>query len=248
MRRSAGRRPLRGRPGTVRVPGPGAMGRAGACRPAACGAADPDRLQLRTVLGPDAHDGDEDAGAVLRRRPGRRAPGPARFPAHVAGLDAAGRRGAAVDDARLPGPQPDRPGGGAIGPAPSGRGRGFVRHRRRAGLRRPAGRDAGLRPRWAAAGRARRVDRDSRGRPGDAGRAAPAPAGSPPGPEAARGGRGRGAQPRHGGVGHRVHVRRGAGRCGHTPSFAAATGQSQRIGHLLDIGQLTNQVILLSRE
>jgi len=25
-------------------------------------------------------------------------------------------------------------------------------------------------------------------------------------------------------------------------------GQSQRIGHLLDIGQLTNQVILLSRE
>ena len=37
-------------------------------------------------------------------------------------------------------------------------------------------------------------------------------------------------------------------RCGHTPSFVAATGQSHRIGHLLDIGQLTNQVILLSRE
>ena len=36
-------------------------------------------------------------------------------------------------------------------------------------------------------------------------------------------------------------------RCGHTPSFAAATGQSHRIGHLLDIGQLTSQVILLSR-
>jgi SAM-dependent methyltransferase len=37
-------------------------------------------------------------------------------------------------------------------------------------------------------------------------------------------------------------------RCGQTPQFAAATGQSHRIGHLLDIGQLTNQVILLSRE
>src|ERR1700755_1350187 len=177
VRRSAGRRPLRGRTGTVRVPGPGAMGRADACRPAACGAGDPDRLQLRTVLGPDAHDGGEDAGAVLRRCPGRRAPGPARFPAHFAGLDAAGRRGAAVDDARLPGPQPDRPGGGAVRPAPSWSGRGSVRHRRRAGLRRPAGRDAGLRPRWVAAGRARRVDRDIRGRRGAPGRAASAPAG-----------------------------------------------------------------------
>jgi SAM-dependent methyltransferase len=37
-------------------------------------------------------------------------------------------------------------------------------------------------------------------------------------------------------------------RCGHTPQFAAAAGQSHRIGHLLDIGQLTSQVILLSRE
>ena len=37
-------------------------------------------------------------------------------------------------------------------------------------------------------------------------------------------------------------------RCGQTPQFAAATGQSHRIGHLLDIGQLTSQVILLSRE
>ena len=37
-------------------------------------------------------------------------------------------------------------------------------------------------------------------------------------------------------------------RCGHNPQFAAATGQSHRIGHLLDIGQLTSQVILLSRE
>jgi hypothetical protein len=37
-------------------------------------------------------------------------------------------------------------------------------------------------------------------------------------------------------------------RCGQTPQFAAATGQSGRIGHLLDIGQLSSQVILLSRE
>jgi SAM-dependent methyltransferase len=37
-------------------------------------------------------------------------------------------------------------------------------------------------------------------------------------------------------------------RCGHTPEFAAATGQSHRIGHLLEAGQLTNQVLLLSRE
>jgi hypothetical protein len=37
-------------------------------------------------------------------------------------------------------------------------------------------------------------------------------------------------------------------RCGQTPQFAVATGQSHRIGHLLDIGQLTSQVILLSRE
>jgi hypothetical protein len=37
-------------------------------------------------------------------------------------------------------------------------------------------------------------------------------------------------------------------RCGQNPQFAAATGQSHRIGHLLDIGQLTSQVILLSRE
>jgi SAM-dependent methyltransferase len=37
-------------------------------------------------------------------------------------------------------------------------------------------------------------------------------------------------------------------RFGHTPQFAAATGQSDRIGHLLEVGQLTSQVILLSRE
>ena len=53
------------------------------------------------------------------------------------------------------------------------------------------------RPRRAAARRARRVDRDTRGRPGDSRRAAPAPAGVPPGPEAAGRGGGRGAQPQH---------------------------------------------------
>jgi SAM-dependent methyltransferase len=37
-------------------------------------------------------------------------------------------------------------------------------------------------------------------------------------------------------------------RFGHTSQFAAATGQSDRIGHLIDIGQLTSQVLLLSRE
>jgi SAM-dependent methyltransferase len=37
-------------------------------------------------------------------------------------------------------------------------------------------------------------------------------------------------------------------RFGHTPQFAAAAGQSHRIGHLLGTGQLTSQVILLSRE
>jgi len=36
-------------------------------------------------------------------------------------------------------------------------------------------------------------------------------------------------------------------RFGHTPQLAAATGQSRRIGHLLGTGQLTSQVILLSR-
>ena len=37
-------------------------------------------------------------------------------------------------------------------------------------------------------------------------------------------------------------------RFGHTPQLAAATGQSHRIGHLLEVGQLTSQVILLARE
>jgi SAM-dependent methyltransferase len=37
-------------------------------------------------------------------------------------------------------------------------------------------------------------------------------------------------------------------RFGHTPQFAAATEQSHRIGHLLEVGQLTSQVILLARE
>ena len=37
-------------------------------------------------------------------------------------------------------------------------------------------------------------------------------------------------------------------RCGQNAPFAAAAGQSHRIGHLLGTGQLTSQVILLSRE
>jgi len=37
-------------------------------------------------------------------------------------------------------------------------------------------------------------------------------------------------------------------RFGHTPQLAAATGQSRRIGHLLEVGQLTSQVLLLARE
>jgi len=37
-------------------------------------------------------------------------------------------------------------------------------------------------------------------------------------------------------------------RFGHTPQLAAANGQSHRIGHLLEVGQLTSQVILLARE
>jgi SAM-dependent methyltransferase len=36
-------------------------------------------------------------------------------------------------------------------------------------------------------------------------------------------------------------------RFGHTPQLAAAAEQSHRIGHLLDTGQLTSQVILLHR-
>ena len=35
-------------------------------------------------------------------------------------------------------------------------------------------------------------------------------------------------------------------RFGHTPQLAAATGQSHRIGHLLQVGQLTSQVPLLA--
>ena len=35
-------------------------------------------------------------------------------------------------------------------------------------------------------------------------------------------------------------------RFGHTAQFAAATGQSHRIGHLLKVGQLASQVLLLS--
>jgi hypothetical protein len=37
-------------------------------------------------------------------------------------------------------------------------------------------------------------------------------------------------------------------RFGHTPQLAAATGQSHRIGHLLEAGQLASQVLLLTRE
>ena len=37
-------------------------------------------------------------------------------------------------------------------------------------------------------------------------------------------------------------------RFGHTPQLAAAAGQSHRIGHLLEIGQLASQVLLLTRE
>ena len=37
-------------------------------------------------------------------------------------------------------------------------------------------------------------------------------------------------------------------RFGHTPQLAAANGQSHRIGHLLEVGQLTSQVLLLARE
>ena len=37
-------------------------------------------------------------------------------------------------------------------------------------------------------------------------------------------------------------------RFGRTPQLAAATGQSHRIGHLLEVGQLTSQVLLLTRE
>jgi len=37
-------------------------------------------------------------------------------------------------------------------------------------------------------------------------------------------------------------------RFGHTPQLAAATGQSHRIGHLLEVGQLASQVLLLTRE
>jgi SAM-dependent methyltransferase len=37
-------------------------------------------------------------------------------------------------------------------------------------------------------------------------------------------------------------------RFGHTPQLAAATEQSHRIGHLLEVGQLTSQVLLLARE
>jgi SAM-dependent methyltransferase len=37
-------------------------------------------------------------------------------------------------------------------------------------------------------------------------------------------------------------------RFGHTPQLAAANGQSHRIGHLLEVGQLTSQVLLLTRE
>jgi len=37
-------------------------------------------------------------------------------------------------------------------------------------------------------------------------------------------------------------------RFGRTPQLAAATGQSRRIGHLLEVGQLTSQVLLLTRE
>ena len=37
-------------------------------------------------------------------------------------------------------------------------------------------------------------------------------------------------------------------RFGHTPQLAAATGQSRRIGHLLETGQLTSQILLLTRE
>jgi SAM-dependent methyltransferase len=37
-------------------------------------------------------------------------------------------------------------------------------------------------------------------------------------------------------------------RFGHTSQFAAAAGQSHRIGHLIDTGQLTAQVLLLGRE
>ena len=36
-------------------------------------------------------------------------------------------------------------------------------------------------------------------------------------------------------------------RFGHTPQLAAANGQSHRIGHLLEVGQLTSQVIILGR-
>ena len=84
-----------------------------------------------------------------------------------------------------------------------GRGRRAVRHRRRPRLRRPAGRDPGLRPGRAPAGRAGRVGRPDGGGPGDAGRAAPGPAPGPAGPEAAGGGGGRGAQPRRRGYGDR---------------------------------------------
>jgi SAM-dependent methyltransferase len=37
-------------------------------------------------------------------------------------------------------------------------------------------------------------------------------------------------------------------RFGHTAQLAVATGQSHRIGHLLEVGQLTSQVLLLTRE
>jgi SAM-dependent methyltransferase len=37
-------------------------------------------------------------------------------------------------------------------------------------------------------------------------------------------------------------------RFGDTPQFVAATGQSDRIGHLLGVGQLASQVLLLGRE
>ena len=37
-------------------------------------------------------------------------------------------------------------------------------------------------------------------------------------------------------------------RFGHTPQLAAATGQSHRIGYLLEVGQLASQVLPLTRE
>ena len=37
-------------------------------------------------------------------------------------------------------------------------------------------------------------------------------------------------------------------RFGHTPQLATANGQGHRISHLLEVGQLTTQVLLLTRE